>query len=274
VEQNTNTSESPKAAATDLELVGDPCAAPRLPALSDTPDAAAALAASFEPVPLRYRHDGWTPPRQRAFIEELADTLCPAVAAARVGMSERSAYSLRRRAGAEGFNAAWDAALRQGYRHHVRSVALDKAVNGTLVRRYYHGKLIAEERVYSERLLLRLLDKGEKLFAGSEQSDAIFADWDDAMAKLESGALEGGWRVWRDRWGNWDTNFPPPLGFDNYEGEPTDPDFHRPLTEEEEQALADQRGARIAQGEAARDLFFGFSPGGGSNRRNRSKRRK
>jgi hypothetical protein len=30
----------------------------------------------FAPVPLRYRHDGWTPERQRGFIEALAATRC------------------------------------------------------------------------------------------------------------------------------------------------------------------------------------------------------
>ncbi|HEX2763027.1 MAG TPA: hypothetical protein VHM92_04155 [Allosphingosinicella sp.] len=29
---------------------------------------------AFTPVPRRYRHDGWTPERQVAFIEALADT--------------------------------------------------------------------------------------------------------------------------------------------------------------------------------------------------------
>ncbi len=29
----------------------------------------------FAPVPRRYRHDGWTPERQKAFIEALAETI-------------------------------------------------------------------------------------------------------------------------------------------------------------------------------------------------------
>jgi len=229
----------------------------------------------FQPAELRYRHDGWTPERQRAFVEQLADTLCAATAADRVGMSVQSAYALRRRKGAEAFSAAWDAALRQGIRYHVRSLMLDKAVNGTLVRRYYHGKLLAEEHVYSERLLLALIEKGEKLFggAGDAASAAMAVDWDVSMERLESGALEGGYRVWRDRWGNWDTNYPPPPGFDNYKGEPSDPDFSRPLTEAEEEALEAQAEARLEQGEKARDLFFGFAPRRRlSDRRSRLKR--
>ena len=41
----------------------------------------------FAPVPLRYRHDGWTPERQRGFIEALADTGCVSRATATVNMS-------------------------------------------------------------------------------------------------------------------------------------------------------------------------------------------
>lgn len=38
-------------------------------ARSDRPDLP-----DFAPVPRKYRHDGWTPERQKAFIEALADT--------------------------------------------------------------------------------------------------------------------------------------------------------------------------------------------------------
>ena len=271
MEQNENIvpTKSPSATPSTADNSHPADSAASLPALSPSGEAAAAplptLANSFDPVLLRYRHDGWTPERQRAFIEQLADTLCAETAAARVGMSVRNAYALRRRAGAEGFAAAWDAALRRGIAGQARSRFVDQAVNGRLVRRFYHGKLIAEERIYSERLLLALIDKGDKLFsgAGAEQSAAIAGDWEGAMAKLEAGALlVGGFRVWQDRWGQWMTNFPPPPGFDRevYAGEPSDPDFERPLSEAEEEALAEQQAARLEQGQAARDLFFGFSP--------------
>jgi hypothetical protein len=35
---------------------------------------------TFQPVPVRYRHDGWTAERQIAFIEKLAD--CGSITAA------------------------------------------------------------------------------------------------------------------------------------------------------------------------------------------------
>jgi hypothetical protein len=65
----------------------------------------------FTPVPVKARHDGWTPARQRAFIEALAATRCVVRACKAVGMSTVTAYALRKRAGAQSFAAAWDTAL-------------------------------------------------------------------------------------------------------------------------------------------------------------------
>src|SRR3954447_11364488 len=61
----------------------------------------------FTPVPLRYRHDGWTAQRQVAFLKALAATSCVADACKAVGMSRDSAYDLRARPSAIAFRAAW-----------------------------------------------------------------------------------------------------------------------------------------------------------------------
>ena len=58
---------------------------------------------SFTPVPRRYRHDGWTPERQKAFIAALADTGCVTRAARMVNIAQTNAYELRRAPGAESF---------------------------------------------------------------------------------------------------------------------------------------------------------------------------
>ena len=50
----------------------------------------------FTPVPRKYRHDGWTPERQRAFIAALADTGSVRRAAAMVNMAQTNCYTLRR----------------------------------------------------------------------------------------------------------------------------------------------------------------------------------
>lgn len=60
---------------------------------------------------MRVRADGWTPLRQAEFIGNLAETRSVAKAARMVGMARETAYRLRGRAGGEGFDAAWDAAL-------------------------------------------------------------------------------------------------------------------------------------------------------------------
>ena len=66
---------------------------------------------TFHAVPGRSRRDGWTPLRQAEFIGHLAQTRSFSMAAQRVQMARESAYRLRRRPWAEGFCAAWDAAL-------------------------------------------------------------------------------------------------------------------------------------------------------------------
>ncbi|HEY0312965.1 MAG TPA: hypothetical protein VGC56_10780 [Allosphingosinicella sp.] len=232
---------------------------------------------AFTPVPVRARVDGWTPARQRAFVEHLAETLSVDAAAALVGMTAQSARALRRRAGAEGFAAAWDAALRKGLGEQGRAAIIDEAVNGRLVRRYYHGELVSEERVRSPRLLLALLEKAEGLFAGpgAAESEACAADWQGTLDRLETGALEGGFRVWRDAGGRWWTSFPPPPGFRDHDGDPADPRFARPLSEAEEKALAARAAEHVAQGAEARDRFFGFTPRRGiTYRRTRSRDRR
>lgn len=66
---------------------------------------------AFHPVPVGKRRDGWTPARQADFIGMLYQTRSVSAAARAVGMGRESAYRLRKRAGAAGFAAAWDAAL-------------------------------------------------------------------------------------------------------------------------------------------------------------------
>jgi hypothetical protein len=48
------------------------------------------------PVLRKRRHDGWTPEKQREFVEALADSGSVVGAARAVGLSEQNAYALRR----------------------------------------------------------------------------------------------------------------------------------------------------------------------------------
>lgn len=113
-------------------------------------------AAPFTPVAVRPRHDGWTPARQEAFIRTLAETACVEEACAAVGMSPRSAYTLRARADAGGFRQAWDAALDYGVTR-LADAMLGRALHGVAVPIFYQGERIGERRRYDERLAMFIL---------------------------------------------------------------------------------------------------------------------
>ncbi|MFC0587901.1 hypothetical protein ACFFF7_00580 [Novosphingobium aquiterrae] len=97
----------------------------------DLPPRPTGIAApTFTPVPLaRTRHDGWTVPRQTAFLRALSVTGSVASAARMVGMSRKAAYALRARPGAASFAAAWDRALGEG-RDRAFEWLMERALNG------------------------------------------------------------------------------------------------------------------------------------------------
>ena len=99
------------------------------------------------------RHDGWTPERQRSFIEALADTGNVRRAAAMVNMSPEGAYYLRRQPEAASFAAAWSAALDHGVQR-MKDIAFERAVEGELVPILAGGKLLGYRRRYNDRLLM------------------------------------------------------------------------------------------------------------------------
>jgi hypothetical protein len=111
---------------------------------------------SFDPVPLRYRRDGWTPERQVAFIRYLAECGCVVEACRRVGMSAESAYELARRPDAQSFRIAWDIALDNAVRR-VGDGAFSRALNGVEIPHYYKGELVGTHRRYDERLTMFIL---------------------------------------------------------------------------------------------------------------------
>lgn len=112
---------------------------------------------AFTPVPTASnRRDGWTPRRQRDFITALAIAGTVQHAARAVGMSRQSAYNLRECPGAESFAAAWDMALQLGY-DRVFGQAMDRAINGITVPRYYKGRQIGAIRRPDMRLALAVL---------------------------------------------------------------------------------------------------------------------
>lgn len=122
------------------------------------PPAPATLASDPSSVSLRARHDGWTPERQRRFLKVLADTGSVTEAADSISISREAAYRLRRRADGAAFAEAWQAALAVGTRRLV-DLAFERAIEGVAVPVFHAGKLVGEKRVYSERLLMFLLQR-------------------------------------------------------------------------------------------------------------------
>ncbi|MFN3389816.1 MAG: hypothetical protein ACK40O_12900 [Allosphingosinicella sp.] len=230
---------------------------------------------AFEPVPLRYRTDGWTPERQRAFLEALADTGVIRDAAARVGITEQSVARLRRRPEARAFDIGCRAAQRMGVRNRIVETAFRRAVEGTVKGHYYHGELKSEERVYDNRLLTYLVGKFGHLAEPDPQSLEAERNWPAWLDDLEreepihSFEQEPGeilctrYPFWEEDGTCW-TDFPPPDGFEGREeGSWGRSDYRRTLSEAEwavvEAGDAHTEARRLARARAERDACFGFS---------------
>lgn len=123
----------------------------------------------FAPVKVKARRGGWTAQLQRRFVLHLARGASVDEAARTLGRSRQSAYALRSRAGAEGFAAAWDAAVEfaghaRGAAYAMRGLPGDyrSAVETILVPRIYRGRLIGyvqREDVGGVMSRMRTLDR-------------------------------------------------------------------------------------------------------------------
>ena len=112
--------------------------------------------APFTPVATRPRRDGWTPERQIAFLDALAESGCVTEACASVGLSPRAAYALRARIDAQAFRIAWDAAVDYAIRR-LSDACLSRALHGEPVPHFFQGQQVGEHRRYDNRLAMFLL---------------------------------------------------------------------------------------------------------------------
>lgn len=123
------------------DLTRNPAPAPdRAGVPAPTPDAprqAVLDAHGFDPaeydwLPVRRkpRVDGWSSEKQRLFIATLADTGSVTLAARTVGMTAKSAYTLRRAPDGAGFDRAWTAAIRRAMSRLI-DVCMERALEGT-----------------------------------------------------------------------------------------------------------------------------------------------
>jgi hypothetical protein len=250
-------------------------------AATDEPASPCSSITDFEPVPLRYRTDGLTPAKQREYVEALADTGVAREAAARIGISEQAVNRVRRRADARAFDLACEAAQRIGARC-LRSIAWQRAIEGTVKRIYYHGEVKSEEIVYDNRLLIYLLGKAEKALEPPPEAKAVAANWEGWMDAVERGLptpepepehepepAADSWdgdEVWEEPDGRWWTSFPPPEGFDGEEeGSLAQGDYRRTLSAAEQDVIDEEEAEELeedlAEEAARRDRYFGFAGG-------------
>ncbi|MEO6153474.1 MAG: hypothetical protein ABIT09_08605 [Croceibacterium sp.] len=147
---------------------------------------------AFAPVTrVHNRHDGWTPARQRGFIEALALYGSVRAAANAVGMTPEGAYLLRRHAEGAEFRAAWQAALDLGVQK-LEDAAMERALNGIEVPVYSYGKLVGTRIKYNDRLLMFMLrNRAPKRFTegGARGLNAVDKQ---SLARLK--------KQWRKEW--------------------------------------------------------------------------
>jgi len=144
----------------------------------------------FAAVPRKYRHDGWTPERQKAFIEALADTGSVTRAAAQVNMAQANCYALRRAPGAEEFRRAWEAALDFGVQR-LKDIAFERAIEGQLIPLFVAGKLMGYRRKHNDRLLMFCLRHYGQDASGKRTTINYFSTRASAGAAAEDGSGAG-----------------------------------------------------------------------------------
>jgi hypothetical protein len=136
---------------------------PPLPGPAESPHRRRRIPA-FHPVPVTRRKDGWTPARQAEFVGRLAETRSVEAACRALAMGKESAYRLRKRRGAAGFAAAWDAAL--GTPHvpvnlaSPKSTQLDaayRAAAGLMVVVMHRGRFVASYWKHDDNAVLQQL---------------------------------------------------------------------------------------------------------------------
>lgn len=132
------------------------------------------------------RHDGWTPQRQRTFLEYLAASGHIRRAARAADMSHEAAYQLRHRSAGAAFALGWDAALLLA-RAPVADALMERALDGQedVIVRDDDGRTRTRHR-HDNRLALSLLARLDR-----------FAE-DGHVAHADARAVSGAWEAFLD----------------------------------------------------------------------------
>lgn len=143
---------------------------------------------AFRAVPVKARHDGWTPARQRGFIDRLCVTGNVARSARAVGKTPQSAYRLRDHAGAASFARAWDKALASGQSYQI-DVGLERSLMGERVPVMRGGVCVGERIRFDNRVViatLNALDRAARTRNAAGALDRVL----DALTPAGAGAAE------------------------------------------------------------------------------------
>ena len=119
----------------------------------------------------RQRVDGWSPERQRGFLERIAEGATVDEATASVGLSPRAAYSLRRRAAGAAFALGWDAAKLVA-RPIVAEALFCRAMVGQIERLTKPDGDVIERHRFDNRLAMSLLARLDRHAEESETTNA------------------------------------------------------------------------------------------------------
>lgn len=123
------------------------------------------------------RLDGWTPARQRLFIETLSQCGSVTKAAETVGLSPSSAYRLRSRKENAHFRMAWEAAMVTALQT-LQDSAMERATQGEERPLYSDGRVIGTHRVFDNRLAIFLMQMN-----GGLRHQAVSFRWNSATRR-------------------------------------------------------------------------------------------
>jgi hypothetical protein len=153
-----------------------------------------AAVAGAKPV---YRADGWTPFRQKVFLESLARGDTVELACAGVGLSVASAYAFKNRANGAAFALGW-AAAKLLARDRLADTLMTRAVEGQTETVTYPDGRTVDRRRFDNRLALGLLTRldrqAEANNAATHAARLIaqeFEAFTEALARDDSPARAG-----------------------------------------------------------------------------------
>ena len=118
--------------------------------------------------------------RQIAFLEALAVTGSVRAAARRVKVSHQTCYRARR--GSAAFGRAWDAALVIA-RASAEAQLGEWAMHGRVVDVWYHGEIVGQRTVHSDRLMLAHLARLDRK-CDDERVAAMAEDFDGLIRRM------------------------------------------------------------------------------------------